>query len=117
MDINPEVENEAMEVELSDAEEESQKTSKEQSCVNEQEVSAESRSDQPANEEDENFQKVTKPPSFLPRNKEELECLIKHIQETVTGNILPKLHRCLIAKVHFNIQIGLAGISPTFISE
>ncbi|XP_032077159.1 small subunit processome component 20 homolog [Thamnophis elegans] len=99
MDINPEVENETMEVELSDGEEESEKTSKEQSCVNEQKVCAESRTDQPANEEDENFQKVTKPPSFLPRNKEELECLIKHIQETVTGNILPKLHRCLIAKV------------------
>uniref|UniRef100_A0A670XP62 UTP20 small subunit processome component n=1 Tax=Pseudonaja textilis TaxID=8673 RepID=A0A670XP62_PSETE len=99
VDINPEVENEAMEVELSDGEEESQKTSKEQSCTNEEKVYAESRSDQPANEEDEDFKKVTKPPSFLPRNKEELECLIKHIQETVTGNILPKLHRCLIAKV------------------
>ncbi|KAG8138018.1 hypothetical protein E2320_003952 [Naja naja] len=99
VDISPEVENETMEVELSDGEEESQKTSKEQSCTNEEKVYAESRSDQPANEEDENFQKVTKPPSFLPRNKEELECLIKHIQETVTGNILPKLHRCLIAKV------------------
>ncbi|XP_039210035.1 small subunit processome component 20 homolog [Crotalus tigris] len=99
VDINPEVENEAMEMELSDGEEESQKISKEQSCVNEQKVCAEPRSNQPANEEDENFQKVTKAPSFLPRNKEELECLIKHIQETVTGNILPKLHRCLIAKV------------------
>ncbi|XP_026548510.1 small subunit processome component 20 homolog [Notechis scutatus] len=99
VDINPEVENEAMEVELSGGEEESQKTSKEQSCTNEEKVYAESRSDQPANEEDEDFKKVTKPPSFLPRNKEELECLIKHIQQTVTGNILPKLHRCLIAKV------------------
>ncbi|XP_063164718.1 small subunit processome component 20 homolog [Candoia aspera] len=99
MDINPEVENEAMEVECSDGEEESQKTSKKHSCVSEQKDYATSGSYQPANEEDENSQKATKPPSFLPRNKKELECLIKHIQETVTGNILPKLHRCLIAKV------------------
>lgn len=42
---------------------------------------------------------VKKQIPFLPRNKEELECLIQHIQETVTGNILPKLQKCLAAKV------------------
>uniref|UniRef100_A0A803XPU0 UTP20 small subunit processome component n=1 Tax=Meleagris gallopavo TaxID=9103 RepID=A0A803XPU0_MELGA len=47
----------------------------------------------------ENTQQVAKPVSFLPRNKEELECLIKHIQDTVIVNILPKLHRCIVAKV------------------
>ncbi|KAG8439453.1 hypothetical protein GDO86_005604 [Hymenochirus boettgeri] len=35
----------------------------------------------------------------LPRNKEELASLIKHIQETVIGNIIPKLQKCLDAKV------------------
>ncbi|XP_075065353.1 small subunit processome component 20 homolog [Mixophyes fleayi] len=35
----------------------------------------------------------------LPRNKEELTALISHIQEAVTGNLLPKLQKCLDAKV------------------
>ncbi|KAM6154071.1 small subunit processome component 20 homolog [Erethizon dorsatum] len=33
--------------------------------------------------------------SFLPRNKEELERTVKTIQGTITGDILPRLHRCL----------------------
>ncbi|KAF3814531.1 hypothetical protein GH733_017689 [Mirounga leonina] len=33
--------------------------------------------------------------SFLPRNKEELERTIKNIQGTITGDILPRLHKCL----------------------
>uniref|UniRef100_A0A8C4VGI6 UTP20 small subunit processome component n=1 Tax=Gopherus evgoodei TaxID=1825980 RepID=A0A8C4VGI6_9SAUR len=49
--------------------------------------------------ESEETQKATKSISFLPRNKEELECLIEYIQRTVTDSILPKLHRCLAAKV------------------
>uniref|UniRef100_A0A8C4U3G8 UTP20 small subunit processome component n=1 Tax=Falco tinnunculus TaxID=100819 RepID=A0A8C4U3G8_FALTI len=52
-----------------------------------------------AAETPEDAEQVTKPVSFLPQNKEELECLIKHIQDTVTVNILPKLHRCIVAKV------------------
>ncbi|XP_045409087.1 small subunit processome component 20 homolog [Lemur catta] len=38
---------------------------------------------------------VTKSVSFLPRNKEELERTIKNIQGTITGDILPRLHKCL----------------------
>ncbi|KAI5213125.1 small subunit processome component 20 homolog [Manis pentadactyla] len=38
---------------------------------------------------------VTKSISFLPRNKEELERTIKNIQGTITGDILPRLHKCL----------------------
>ncbi|XP_069847264.1 small subunit processome component 20 homolog [Dipodomys merriami] len=38
---------------------------------------------------------VSKPVSFLPRNKEELERTIQTIQGTVTGDILPRLHKCL----------------------
>lgn len=38
---------------------------------------------------------TTKPVSFLPQNKEELERTIKNIQGTITGDILPRLHKCL----------------------
>uniref|UniRef100_A0A8C5V384 UTP20 small subunit processome component n=1 Tax=Microcebus murinus TaxID=30608 RepID=A0A8C5V384_MICMU len=38
---------------------------------------------------------VTQSVSFLPRNKEELERTIKNIQGTITGDILPRLHKCL----------------------
>ncbi|KAM9311073.1 small subunit processome component 20 homolog [Gastrophryne carolinensis] len=37
--------------------------------------------------------------SSLPRNAEELKSLISHIQETVKNNIIPKLQKCLDAKV------------------
>ncbi|XP_070267007.1 small subunit processome component 20 homolog [Myotis yumanensis] len=38
---------------------------------------------------------VTKSFSSLPRNKEELERTIKNIQGAITGDILPRLHKCL----------------------
>ncbi|KAM8777268.1 small subunit processome component 20 homolog [Rhynchonycteris naso] len=38
---------------------------------------------------------ITKSLSSLPRNKEELEKTIKNIQGTITGDILPRLHKCL----------------------
>uniref|UniRef100_A0A8D2CR22 UTP20 small subunit processome component n=1 Tax=Sciurus vulgaris TaxID=55149 RepID=A0A8D2CR22_SCIVU len=38
---------------------------------------------------------ITKSVSFLPRNKEELERTIKTIHGTITGDILPRLHKCL----------------------
>uniref|UniRef100_A0A8C9DME9 UTP20 small subunit processome component n=1 Tax=Prolemur simus TaxID=1328070 RepID=A0A8C9DME9_PROSS len=38
---------------------------------------------------------ITKSVSFLPQNKEELERTIKNIQGTITGDILPRLHKCL----------------------
>ncbi|KAM4881703.1 small subunit processome component 20 homolog [Thomomys bottae] len=38
---------------------------------------------------------ISKPVSFLPRNKEELERTIQTIQGTVTRDILPRLHKCL----------------------
>lgn len=37
--------------------------------------------------------------SGLPQSKEELEALISSIHHTVTQSILPRLHKCLIAKV------------------
>ncbi|KAL0611001.1 Small subunit processome component 20-like protein [Plecturocebus cupreus] len=38
---------------------------------------------------------TTKPVSFLPQNKEELERTMKNIQGAITGDILPRLHKCL----------------------
>uniref|UniRef100_A0A250Y8E9 Small subunit processome component 20 n=1 Tax=Castor canadensis TaxID=51338 RepID=A0A250Y8E9_CASCN len=38
---------------------------------------------------------IAKSISFLPQNKEELERTIKTIQGTITGDILPRLHKCL----------------------
>nr|XP_056703398.1 small subunit processome component 20 homolog [Euleptes europaea] len=98
MDAEPEMENEVTEMELSDGE--GQETIKNLSeDADKQKGPTGSLSDQSANRENEDCQETTKAISILPRSKEELECLIKHIQETVTGNILPKLHRCIIAKV------------------
>ncbi|XP_061617524.1 LOW QUALITY PROTEIN: small subunit processome component 20 homolog [Phyllopteryx taeniolatus] len=37
--------------------------------------------------------------SGLPQSKEELELLMSTIQESVTGRVLPRLHKCLNAKV------------------
>ncbi|KAM4037263.1 small subunit processome component 20 homolog isoform 2-T2 [Anomaloglossus baeobatrachus] len=37
--------------------------------------------------------------NYLPRNKEDLASLFSHIQATVTNTIIPKLQRCLDAKV------------------
>lgn len=42
---------------------------------------------------------ITKSISFLPWNKEELEKTIKNIQGTITGDILPRLHKCLASTV------------------
>lgn len=42
---------------------------------------------------------VTKSFSSLPRNKEELERTIKNIQGAITGDILPRLHKCLASTV------------------
>lgn len=93
MDLEPAVEAEAMELEQSEGEEE---VVEEKKGKNLPEQPAEPEQ---AAETSEDAEQVTKPVSFLPRNKEELECLIKHIQDTVTVNILPKLHRCIVAKV------------------
>ncbi|XP_008062889.1 small subunit processome component 20 homolog [Carlito syrichta] len=38
---------------------------------------------------------LNKAVSFLPRNKEELERTINNIHGTITGDILPRLHKCL----------------------
>ncbi|XP_072856319.2 small subunit processome component 20 homolog isoform X1 [Pogona vitticeps] len=99
MDVEPTVENPEMEMELGDGEEGQEGSRALLEDANEQKEPVVSLPDQPDHEGAEDSPKATKAISFLPRNKEELESLIKHIQETVTGNILPKLHRCLIAKV------------------
>ncbi|XP_052022007.1 small subunit processome component 20 homolog [Apodemus sylvaticus] len=40
-------------------------------------------------------ERIPKSVSFLPRNKEELERTIQTIQGAITGDILPRLHKCL----------------------
>ncbi|XP_077195287.1 small subunit processome component 20 homolog isoform X2 [Paroedura picta] len=99
MDAEAEVENEALEMELSDGEDGQDLTENLSEGADKQKELNGSLPNQLGNRENEDCPKATKAISILPRNKEDLECLIKHIQETVTGNILPKLHRCLIAKV------------------
>lgn len=42
---------------------------------------------------------ITKSTSSLPQNKEELERTIKNIHGTITGDILPRLHKCLASTV------------------
>uniref|UniRef100_A0A8C3M1A3 UTP20 small subunit processome component n=1 Tax=Chrysolophus pictus TaxID=9089 RepID=A0A8C3M1A3_CHRPC len=99
MDLEPEVEGEeAMEQEQSEGEEEVVEEDKKEN-IPEEPAESELILPEKAAETPENTQQVAKPVSFLPRNKEELECLIKHIQDTVIVNILPKLHRCIVAKV------------------
>lgn len=99
MDLEPEVEGEeGMELEQSEAEEEVVEEDKREN-IREETAEPELVLPEKAAETPENTEQVAKPVSFLPRNKEELECLIKHIQDTVIVNILPKLHRCIVAKV------------------
>lgn len=38
-------------------------------------------------------------PSGLPQGKEDLEALIKTIHDSVSNSVLPRLHKCLTAKV------------------
>ncbi|NXL92133.1 UTP20 protein, partial [Alectura lathami] len=99
MDLEPVVEGEeAMELEQSEGEEEVVEENKGENLPEEPSEPGLVLPEQAA-EKPENTEQVAKPVSFLPRNKEELECLIKHIQDTVIVNILPKLHRCIVAKV------------------
>lgn len=44
-------------------------------------------------------ERISKSVSFLPRSKEELERTIKTIQGAITGDILPRLHKCLASTV------------------
>nr|XP_048691400.1 small subunit processome component 20 homolog isoform X3 [Caretta caretta] len=101
MDAEEAAENEAMELEQSEGEEEAE-GDKSKNLPEDSEKQGDPaliQHEQAGTGESEETQKATKSISSLPRNKEELECLIEHIQGTVTGSILPKLHRCLAAKV------------------
>ena len=55
---------------------------------------------------------ITKSICFLPQNKEELERTIKNIQGTITGDILPRLHKCLASTV-----IILSGTQQAFVNS
>uniref|UniRef100_A0A8C4MP86 UTP20 small subunit processome component n=1 Tax=Equus asinus asinus TaxID=83772 RepID=A0A8C4MP86_EQUAS len=83
---------EAMEVEHADEEE------KENRCKSLSDNDEELGNPDPADCEGTSVKEaecIAKSISFLPRNKEELEKTIKNIQGTITGDILPRLHKCL----------------------
>ncbi|KAM4676012.1 small subunit processome component 20 homolog [Discoglossus pictus] len=94
MDTDETIEEEAMEL---DPEEEDEKEGPETTSVDIDNTNI--AISETAAAKQETGQKVNKTVNSLPRNKEELESLIKHIQETVTNNIIPKLQKCLDAKI------------------
>ncbi|KAM4748821.1 small subunit processome component 20 homolog [Rhinophrynus dorsalis] len=96
MDVEQIVEEETMELEHEEEQEE-EKDNLEITAM-ETENTSNAISDNTSEARD-GSQKTNKAVQSLPRNKEELACLIKHIQDTVTGNIIPKLQKCLDAKV------------------
>ncbi|XP_060050218.1 small subunit processome component 20 homolog isoform X2 [Erinaceus europaeus] len=85
-------EHEAMELEHVDEEE------KEKECEDVSDTSEDKKTPDPAGDEGivtEESECITTSISSLPQNKEELERTIKNIQGTITGDILPRLHKCL----------------------
>lgn len=96
------LEHEAMEVEDMDEEKEqvSERLSDSKEPLEAPEVAA---SEGTAAKEQES---ISKSVSFLPRNKEELGRTIKTIQGAITGDILPRLHKCLASAV----RMGPAGL-------
>ncbi|XP_048404834.1 small subunit processome component 20 homolog [Stegostoma tigrinum] len=87
---------EAMELEddVDEEKEESAETLNEDNTVCEEETAGEQLP----------VKQMKKPMAPQPKNKQELESLIDHIQVTVTHGILPKLQKCLIAKVQRDEQ-------------
>lgn len=53
--------------------------------------------------------------SGLPQSQEELEALISSIHHTVTQSILPRLHKCLVAKVSVQFYIFIPRVLGHFI--
>ncbi|XP_043943711.1 small subunit processome component 20 homolog [Protopterus annectens] len=96
-DVDQEAEDEVMEVDDSDTEDNKEKENGQNDA--EMSCSAEVQIEPVTNGESLPVAAVQKSISSLPTNKEELEMLILHIQQTVTNNILPKLHKSLNAKV------------------
>ncbi|XP_077566014.1 small subunit processome component 20 homolog [Stigmatopora nigra] len=104
------VEEEAAAEKSEDEKSEDEKSEDEKSEDDQDEEEAmESESELPAETEksDKKVKKAKKTPtamngpisSGLPQSKEDLELLIHTVQENVTNNILPRLHKCLNAKV------------------
>lgn len=90
------LEHEAMEVEDMDEEEKEQASERLSDSKEPLEASKAAASEGTAAKEQEC---ISKSVSFLPRNKEELERTIKTIQGAITGDILPRLHKCLASAV------------------
>ncbi|MBN3281355.1 UTP20 protein, partial [Polyodon spathula] len=100
MDVDREEENEAMESGDSDVEEVMEIVTED----------AEKPDEGAAETEDKavSAEKVKKPISARPKTKEEVEALIQQIQKTITGSVLPKLQKCLTAKIKRDEEHKLA---------
>ena len=102
-------EHETMELEQMDEEE------KENECKTLSDDNKELENPDPASREDTSAKEpecIMESISFLPRNKEELERTIKNIQGTITGDILPRLHKCLVSTV-----IILLGVQEVCVNQ
>lgn len=82
-------EQEVLELELMDEEE------KEKECKGVSDTIEDMEASGPAGDEKESESITKSISSSLPQNKEELERTIKNIQGAITGDILPRLHKCL----------------------
>lgn len=98
-------EHEAMELERTDEEEKDNRC--ESLCEKNEELENSDPADGEGTSTNEN-ECITKSISSLPQNKEELERTIKNIQGTITGDILPRLHKCLASTV--TVLWGSAGL-------
>lgn len=105
MDVDREEENEAMESGDSDVEEVMEIVTEDAEKPDEGTASQGAKE---TNEEAVSAEKVKKPFSARPKTKEELEALIHQIHKTLTGSVLPKLQKCLTAKIKRDEEHKLA---------
>ncbi|RXM33406.1 Small subunit processome component 20-like [Acipenser ruthenus] len=105
MDVDREEENEAMESGDSDVEEVMEIVTEDAEKPDEGTASQGAKE---TNEEAVSAEKVKKPFSARPKTKDELEALIHQIHKTLTGSVLPKLQKCLTAKIKRDEEHKLA---------
>ncbi|KAK6482713.1 small subunit processome component 20-like protein [Huso huso] len=105
MDVDREDENEAMESGDSDVEEVMEIVTEDAEKPDEGTASQGAKE---TNEEAVSAEKVKKPFSARPKTKDELEALIHQIHKTLTGSVLPKLQKCLTAKIKRDEEHKLA---------
>ncbi|XP_043821455.1 small subunit processome component 20 homolog [Dromiciops gliroides] len=93
MEVDVPAEPEAMELDHANEEEEKEEEEKRKSLSEDSENLTEPALEPSAGEPEDGTQAF----SGLPKSREELENLSRQIHKTITGSILPKLHKCLSA--------------------